>query len=610
MKQPFMVWVPGSQKGGRILVRAHAVGMMTNTHAPRPWLSIVLPFYRKLREFERVLPMNAPWWSREGIEVVIALDDAAEEAALNALLARFASVRWVLVVNDQVHAWRPPCCAINVGVRQSTGQYVFVHSPESAYVGDAPALALAAARAQPRAVALGRVGFARFDELADAPDLANAMQTLFEARVPETPYLRTFYGSLCCAREAFDAVGGYDESFAEWGGDDDDFRVRLEMAGRPLLACTALRLLHLSFETRDGGERYDPALDWQRCTPEVAQVNGAAQHEARWGCEFSRIARRDAGAWAQALPDWANASAALPQPLLPMGSRRQCELCARLLHHESAPRFFCPRCSNAQAPRPLTAPARIVCVMQVRNQAAWLAGCLAHLRAHVDGFIILDDGSDDETAQVAQREPKLLELLSNAPREPHVWNERENRRRLLECAQQHGAVWVLPCDADERYETLFLTQLRAIVESLPQDRLVALALDCCECWNEPDRIRIDGLWGRKSRACLFRLPREIRFDAAPALHGPWYPDVFTREGEVLISHYRFYHLGAMQQAQRLARRARYQQLDPKRRFQAIGYDYLAEEGPALRLSPIAPWRGYEASSLPPEIASVRAKSPL
>ncbi|MDA7418743.1 galactosyltransferase-related protein [Xenophilus arseniciresistens] len=581
---------------------------MSTPAPPQPWLSIVLPFWRKLREFEQVLPLNAPWWAREGIEVVIALDDAADEQALGALLARFAAVRWVLVVNDQPHDWRPPCRAINAGVRQATGRFVLVHSPESAYVGDAPALALQAALSQPRAVALGRVGFARFDELAAGPGQPQqALQALFDARVPEAPYLRTFYGSLCCAREAFEAVGGYDESFAEWGGDDDDLRVRLEMAGWQLLACTALRLLHLSFEPRDGGEHYDPALDWQRCTPEVAHANGAPQH-AHWGRDFSRLARRDAVPSTEALPGWAGPPPA-PQPLLPMGSRRQCELCARLLHHERAPRFFCPRCSDAQVPRPLTAPPRIVCVVQVRNQAGWLAGCLAHLRAHVDGFVILDDGSSDETAQVAQREPRLLELLRNEPQEPHVWDERENRRRLLECAQRHGAAWVLPCDADERCETLFLTHLRAIVDSLPQDRLVGLSLDCCECWDAPDRIRIDGLWGRKSRVNLFRLPREIRFDAAPALHGPWYPDVFTREGEVLVSHYRFYHLGAMQQAQRLARRARYRQLDPQRRFQAVGYDYLAQEGASLRLAPIAPWRGYEMASLPLEIASLRAKSP-
>jgi len=583
-----------------------------------PWLSIVLPFYRKLAEFERVAVLNAPYWARPGIEVVIALDDGAEEAPLLRLLQRFPAVCWTLLVNDRPHAWRPPCRAINAGVRHSAGRFVLVHSPESAYVGDAPALALHAAMSQPRAVALGRVGFARFDELdghepppgrseggshrsASARRYPNEpLQALFAARVPEAPYLRTFYGSLCCAREAFDAVGGYDESFEEWGGDDDDFRVRLEMAGRQLLACTALRLLHLSFEARDGGERFDADVDWQRCTPAAARANGP--HEDGWGRDFSRIARRDAPQ-AAAAPAWLQ-----PAPVLAMGSRRQCEICARMLHHEPAPHYFCPRCS-AGAPQRLTSRLRIVCVMQVRNEAQWLEGCLAHLRAHVDGFVALDDGSTDATADILRREPKLLELLSNPPREPHVWNERENRRRLLECARRHGAGWVLPCDADERYETLFLEHLGAIVDSLPDERLSCLSLANCELWDAPDRFRVDGVWGRKSRVCLFRLPQQIAFDAVPALHGPWYPDVVAQSGELLRSYYRFYHLGSMRRQDRIARRERYNRLDPERRFQAIGYDYLAEEGPALRLAAVAPGRGYDMSGLPPEPASLRAKSP-
>lgn len=391
----------------------------------RPWLSVVLPFYRKLAEFERVLPMNAGYWARPGIEVVLALDEPSEEAGVLALVARFPQIRWKVLVNDVAHAWRPPCKAINAGVRGSAGRFVLVHSPESAYASDAPALLLHAAMGHARGVAVGRVGFARFDELTDTLD------TVFARQVPPELLLQTFYGSLCCAREAFEAVHGYDESFEEWGGDDDNLRVRLEMAGWQLLACPDAHLLHLSDETRTGGEQFERDVDWIKCTPHEARAG-----DAGWGCDFDRIARDDStSAWSAEAPHWPAAA-----PVVPMGSRRQCEVCARLLHHEPSA-FHCPRCARLPIAPRLTSRLRIVCVLQVRNEARCLPGCLDHLRGHVDGIVALDDGSTDGTADILRREPMLLELLSNPPCDDgaHVWRENENKRRLLEAARRHGA---------------------------------------------------------------------------------------------------------------------------------------------------------------------------
>lgn len=599
---------------------------MTAPDTARPWLSVVMPFYRKLAEFERVVALNAPYWSRPGIEVVIALDDAADESGLQRLLARFPAVCWTLLVNDRAHAWRPPSCAINAGVRHSAGRFVFVHSPESAYVGDAPALALHAAMQGERGVAVGRVGFARFAALPAAPQHASdaALAALFAQAVPDALYLRTFYGSLCCAREAFDAVGGYDESLAQWGGDDDNFRVRLEMAGWQLQACAELKLLHLSFEARDGSEQFDPDNDWARCTPASARANETGSEKIgqtgrAWGFDFTRIARKDtalpqptfqevvheaAHGASHAAPPWLR-----PTTVFAMGSRLQCEICARMVHHEPVPHFHCPRCSKP-APQRLTARPLIVCVMQLRNEAQLLEGCLSHLRPYVDGFVLLDDGSSDDTAQIARREPKLLELLSNPPVQPHAWNERENRRRVLESARAHGAGWVLSCDADERYETLFLHNLPHIVDSLSEAQLSCLSLAMRELWDAPDRFRIDGPWEHKSRACLFRLPQEIGFANAPALHGPWYPDAVARHGVMYRSYYRLYHLKMIRREDRVARRDLYRRLDPEGRLQPMGYDYLAEEGPALRLAAVAPGRGYALESLPRELAALLQGDPV
>lgn len=577
--------------------RMTGAGSPTLPSTAAPTLAIVLPFYRKLAEFEQVARRNAPYWSRPWIEVVLALDEPAEEVGVLLLVDRLPGIRWRVVVNDRAHAWRPPCKAINVGVRHTAAPYVLVHSPESAYVGDAPARALQIAVAVPGAVVVGRVGFARFDEVgADVGTLADA----FSRKVPDALLLRTFYGSLCCARDAFESVHGYDESFDVWGGDDDDFRVRLELAGSRLIAEPALRLLHLSCEERTGAEAYDRDLDWLRCTPRTAWPGGATE----WGRDFNRVAREPGGRPFGPAPELGPA----PASAIPMGSRRQCEVCGRMVHHEP-PGVHCPRCSTTPPPAMrLTSRLRTVVVMQVRNEARHLPGCLAHLREHVDGIVALDDGSTDDTARILRCEPKMLEVLTRPAREPHVWHENENKRLLLECAQRHGAGWVLACDADERYETLFLQHLRAIVDSLPDGSLSCLSLSCRELWNSPLTWRSDGIWGRKSRARLFRLPREIAFDESPGLHGAWYPDQVRRHGVMFSSYYQLYHLGSILQEDRVRRRDLYNRLDPARRFQPIGYDYLAEEGEGVRIETIRPDRNYDLATLPPALAAL-AKSP-
>ena len=40
------------------------------------------------------------------------------------------------------------------------------------------------------------------------------------------------WGSVICHRQDFEAVGGYDEAFTGWGGEDDDLLARLSMLGR------------------------------------------------------------------------------------------------------------------------------------------------------------------------------------------------------------------------------------------------------------------------------------------------------------------------------------------------------------------------------------------
>jgi hypothetical protein len=161
--------------------------------------------------------------------------------------------------------------------------------------------------------------------------------------------------------------------------------------------------------------------------------------------------------------------------------------------------------------------------------------------------------------------------------------------------------WVLCCDADERYETLFLDSLGPIANSFPPNELTCISVTLSELWDDPRQYRMDGIWGRKVRARFFRLPDNVAFELDQELHGQWYPDAIRQRGRMLRIHHRVYHLKSIRREDRITRRDFYNRVDPEKRFQAVGYDYLADEGETIRLERIRPGREYDYATLPADL---------
>lgn len=247
---------------------------------------------------------------------------------------------------------------------------------------------------------------------------------------------------------------------------------------------------------------------------------------------------------------------------------------------------------------------RVLAVLQLRNEEQYLPGCLEHLRGFVDGVVALDDGSQDATSEILARDPLVVDVISkpaSAPGEPHSWDELGNKRALLEGAKAQGADSVLVVDADERMERAFLADLRRLATEMSSLRV---AIWCRELWDRPDTYRVDGVWGdgNKLRTRLFPLPSVIRYDDNQALHGAWDPDL-TRKLPLRRLHKNFYHLKMIRAADRIARRDFYNRLDPERKHQAIGYDYLADET-GLTLERIPVDKEYDYETLPPDLRSL------
>jgi hypothetical protein len=249
-------------------------------------LSVVMPFFHRLADFTRVLPLNAGFFASNPCEVILALDEPSEAESVVTLARSYPAIRWRVVVNRTPHGWRPPCRAINVGIRGAVGSYVLVCSPESAFAGDAPARALAMVSRDRRTAVVGHVTFATFAELAEHDgSVDRACTAIGPKRRPVS------YGSMCAARGVLHAIHGYDESLDRWGGDDDNLRVRLIMAGVNVTIDPALSLLHLSDKPRDGVKNPDHSPDEfpEAYGRRIFEPETAVANPAGWGEEFDEV---------------------------------------------------------------------------------------------------------------------------------------------------------------------------------------------------------------------------------------------------------------------------------------------------------------------------------
>ena len=162
---------------------------------------------------------------------------------------------------------------------------------------------------------------------------------------------------------------------------------------------------------------------------------------------------------------------------------------------------------------------------------------------------------------------------------------------LIDAAGRHGAEWIVALDADERVERDFRQRADAEMDRADRDGHLAYSLILRELWETPDHYRIDDTWGRKRIVRLFRFRRDHDF-GAQALHGHWAPENSRAvNGEWPTADLILYHLRMILPEHREQRKQRYVTLDPHRRWQSIGYEYLTDDR-ELRLETFPPGRDY------------------
>jgi glycosyltransferase involved in cell wall biosynthesis len=203
-------------------------------------LSIILPFFHKIEEFKIALAHNKKFLKKD-YELIIPIDEPdSEDQVLEIIDKEKIESKFLIKSNKNHHEWRNPAKAINVGIKNASGEFSIIMSPESILVTDVYSILIDSAKLEN--VSIGQVVFTKI--------INNDLEKLFDEQHRQS----SFYGSICTKTKFFHDVRGYNEKYNSWGSDDDDIRSRLEKNGHALLETPTAKVLHYE-KKRKGPKR-------------------------------------------------------------------------------------------------------------------------------------------------------------------------------------------------------------------------------------------------------------------------------------------------------------------------------------------------------------------
>lgn len=194
-------------------------------------LSIILPFYHKVEEFRIALEYNKKYFT-SNMEIVIPIDEPDSLQSVVSIMGDSdLPCSYKIKGNPNPHPWRNPAKAINVGLRMASGTHAIIMSPESILVSNVYSILMD--KCNDNTAALGRVVFHK-GEIGHSPEHSFSSSYIKDL----------YYGSICAPIDLFFKVNGYNESYNEWGRDDDDIRGRMKDVGINIVKVSEGKVLH------------------------------------------------------------------------------------------------------------------------------------------------------------------------------------------------------------------------------------------------------------------------------------------------------------------------------------------------------------------------------
>ena len=93
-------------------------------------------------------------------------------------------------------------------------------------------------------------------------------------------------------------------------------------------------------------------------------------------------------------------------------------------------------------------------MIRERNEGLLLKDTLDYMSEFVDGIVVFDDASEDDSVQIALNHPAVVKVIRNRrwKSKSRIWEETSNRKKLHDISKKYNPEWFFYGDADERCE--------------------------------------------------------------------------------------------------------------------------------------------------------------
>lgn len=418
-------------------------------------LSIVMPFYKRFSSFKKVFDKQFHYFERNGIELIICLDEPSETELILDYIKNYPFINWKIIVNEKDHEWRNPSKAINVGIRHASKKYILQIDPELELLTDVIYILRRYLEYYPNHYATGQVIF-----------------TDLETEITENNYnakefVKLPYGSIMARKSDLEMICGYNEEYINWGGDDDNIRIRLDLAGvRKLFYPQAILIHRENFSLRKTSRSQQRALIPPDLLADMLIPTAIIANKKDWGVDFNKV-----------LFNWQE----------PSDIKREC--CYKYIsslgnHYISSDPIFSQKY-------------KLIVLIPAYNEASRIQKCIDSLPAYCDGVILLDDGSTDNTYNLATGNKILLKVRKSRD----YFDDLKNRNILLNIASFICSEWFIFLDTDESISSNF-NDLEAVMSDKNND---IIGVWIANLWDDENKIRTDmpdgslemnGLWLR------------------------------------------------------------------------------------------------------------------
>lgn len=483
-------------------------------------LSIIMSFYNRCEEFSRILPQNAKYLQRNGIEVIIVMNEPTEKQQVLDLIKQYPFINWKLIVNEQEHTSRNHAPVLNVGIRHATKKYILQIAPEVEYYTDVILQMRELLEYYPGHYALASMAY---------------IPTEMEVSKKNIGFLNfLFYGNIMVERKYMEQINGYDETFLKWGGEDDNIRARLDLIGLKRLVLPEAKTLHREKEYKPEERMIKvnthTAAELERMFSPVEAI----ANKTSWGEEFDQV-----------VYNWQNNTYAE-------------ELCRNYL--EGFVQYEMKDSSVFQKQY------KKLILCQAYNENEFMEGFLEDMAKYFDGIILLDDGSTDNTWDLAQHEKILLKVKKKRK----CFNDLGNRNILLNLASFFKSEWFCFMDIDERFDQRFVDF--GAFEDDP--KIDVVGFKGVYLWNNEHTYKGGVPYSDKGILKIFRMFRPLGHTSITTHKKKLHFIACPYFKNILVSKILFKDYGSLKESSRLQKHQMYLKEDKHKDL--VSYEYLLD----------------------------------